>query len=313
MTWNRKHVVTIESMSREEILTVLSVAGEYRREAMNRKPAPHHDTLKGFTAVNMFFENRTRTRISFELAEKRLGMNAIDFNAPASSLSKGESFEDTLRTVNAMNVDVLVLRHPVNGSARKATEYFDGSVISGGDGTHAHPTQALLDALALKERVGTLEDLKVAIVGDILHSRVASSQACILRKLGARVYLAGPSAFLPGAFREEWGVEGVFHTLEEALPGMDVLSLLRVQKERMCEAEIPSFEEYYRQWGITSDRLRRTGKKTLVMHPGPINRGVELSGDVADCGDSLILDQVACGVAVRMALLSLVLGGDVRE
>ena len=308
MTWSRKHVITIESMSREEICSVLDVAGFYRRECMKAGRAPQYDTLKGFTAVNMFFENSTRTRISFELAEKRLGMTSIDFNAPASSLSKGESFEDTLMTINAMNVDAIVIRHPMNGSAQRATEYVDGSVISGGDGTYAHPTQALLDALSLRERVGSLEGLRVAIIGDILHSRVASSQACVLRKLGARVFLAGPSAFLPDSFKDDWKVEGVFHDLDETLPGMDVLSLLRVQKERMCEAEIPSFEEYHRLWGITRERLARAGANALVMHPGPINRGVELSGDVADSERSLILEQVACGVAVRMALLQLLLG-----
>jgi len=276
------------------------------REVLER-PIKKVPTLQGVTVVNLFFEDSTRTRISFELAEKRLSADTVNFSAASSSLKKGESLRDTVQNIFAMKMDVVVMRHPVPGSVKLLSRYVDAVVINAGDGTHEHPTQALLDIMSMKEKFGSLDGLNVAIIGDIRHSRVALSNIYGLKTLGANILLCGPPTFIPyGA--ESLGVK-ITYDLDEALAFADVANILRIQKERQGKGLIPSMREYRNVFGVTQDRLNKVKRPITIMHPGPINRGVEIDSDVADSEHSIILHQVLNGVAVRMAILYLLAGG----
>ncbi|MFY1694375.1 MULTISPECIES: aspartate carbamoyltransferase catalytic subunit [unclassified Solwaraspora] len=267
-------------------------------------------TLRGRTVVNLFYEDSTRTRISFEAAAKRLSADVINFSAKGSSVSKGESLKDTALTLQAMGADAVVIRHPASGAPHRLANWVDGSVVNAGDGTHEHPTQALLDAYTVRARLGRLAGLHVVIVGDVLHSRVARSNVLLLTTLGAKVTLVGPPPLIPVdiATALASGV-GVGYDLDTVLPTADVVMMLRVQHERMADSYFPSAREYSRRYGLDGARLRRLPDHAIVMHPGPMNRGMEISADVADSPRSTIVEQVANGVSVRMAVLYLLLGG----
>ncbi|MFV2020115.1 aspartate carbamoyltransferase catalytic subunit [Micromonospora sp. LOL_023] len=267
-------------------------------------------TLRGRTVVNLFYEDSTRTRISFEAAAKRLSADVINFSAKGSSVSKGESLKDTALTLQAMGADAVVIRHPASGAPHRLANWVDGSVVNAGDGTHEHPTQALLDAYTIRARLGRLAGLHVVIVGDVLHSRVARSNVLLLATLGAKVTLVGPPPLIPVDIVAALapGVQ-VGYDLDAALPTADVVMMLRVQHERMADSYFPSAREYARRYGLDGARLRRMPEHAIVMHPGPMNRGMEISADVADSPRSTIVEQVANGVSVRMAVLYLLLGG----
>src|SRR5947208_5580441 len=264
-------------------------------------------TLRGSTIVNLFFENSTRTRISFEFAEKRLSADTVNVSALGSSVSKGETLLDTARNLEAMRIDMVVIRHSASGAAHFLANRIESNVINAGDGTHEHPTQGLLDLLTLRDHFGRLEGLKVCIVGDVLHSRVARSNIWGLKKMGAEVGVCGPRSLLPNAI-DELGVT-VFNRVEEAIEWADALNILRLQLERMTAGYIPSLREYNRVFGVSRERLDRAKRDVLILHPGPMNRGVEIDSDVADGPSSVILNQVTNGVAVRMAVLYLLSGG----
>jgi aspartate carbamoyltransferase catalytic subunit len=264
-------------------------------------------TLRGRTVVNLFYEDSTRTRISFEAAAKRLSADVINFSAKGSSVSKGESLKDTALTLQAMGADAVVIRHPASGAPHRLAQWVDGIVVNAGDGTHEHPTQALLDAYTMRSRLGRLAGLNVVIVGDVLHSRVARSNVLLLHTLGAKVTLVAPPTLLPvgvGAWPATTGFD-----LDAVLPDADVVMMLRVQRERMGEAYFPSAREYARRYGLDAVRMRRLPEHAIVMHPGPMNRGMEIAPEVADSARSTIVEQVANGVSVRMAVLYLLLGG----
>src|SRR5262245_36858080 len=261
-------------------------------------------TLRGRSVVNLFYEDSTRTRISFEAAAKRLSADVINFSAKGSSVSKGESLKDTALTLQAMGADAVVIRHPASGAPHRLSSWVDGSVINAGDGTHEHPTQALLDAYTMRSRLGKLDGLRVAIVGDVLHSRVARSNALLLTTLGAKVTLVGPPTLIP-----LWPGADVSYDLDSVLPDMDVVMMLRVQTERMQDSYFPSAREYSRRYGLDAARMRRLPEHAIVMHPGPMNRGMEIAPEVADSTRSTIVEQVANGVSARMAVLYLLLGG----
>jgi aspartate carbamoyltransferase catalytic subunit len=306
------HLLSISDLTKAEALNILDTAEELAR--ITETPVKKLPTLRGRTIVNLFFEDSTRTRISFEAAAKRLSADVINFSAKGSSLSKGESLKDTALTLQAMGADGVVIRHPASGAAARlaSQKWMTGAVVNAGDGTHEHPTQALLDAFTirqhLKNSTGDLSDLSIAIVGDVLHSRVARSNVLLLSKLGAHVTLIAPPTLLPVAV-DSWGVE-VKYDFDENLDEYDVVMMLRVQRERMDEAFFPSEREYSRRFGLNGDRLSRLSEKSLVMHPGPMNRGLEISADSADSSKSVIVDQVKNGVSVRMATLYLLLGGN---
>jgi aspartate carbamoyltransferase catalytic subunit len=264
-------------------------------------------TLRGRTVVNLFYEDSTRTRISFEAAAKRLSADVINFSAKGSSVSKGESLKDTALTLQAMGADAVVIRHPASGAPHRLAHWVDGSVLNAGDGTHEHPTQALLDAYTMRSRLGRIAGLHVAIVGDVLHSRVARSNVLLLHTLGAKVTLIAPPTLLPVGVGA-WPAETSFD-LDAVVPQADVVMMLRVQKERMDEAYFPSEREYSRRYGLDVPRMRRMPEHAIVMHPGPMNRGMEIAPEVADSARSTIVEQVANGVSVRMAVLYLLLGG----
>jgi len=305
MNLSIKHLLGLEGVPREDIATILDTAFSFR-EVLER-PIKKVPTLQGVTIVNLFFEDSTRTRISFELAEKRLSADTVNFSASSSSLKKGESLRDTVQNIFAMKMDVVVMRHPVPGSVKLLSRYVDAVVINAGDGTHEHPTQALLDIMSMKEKFGSLDGLNVAIIGDIRHSRVALSNIYGLKTLGANVLLCGPPTFIPyGA--ESLGVK-ITYDLDEALAFADVANILRIQKERQGKGLIPSLREYRNVFGVTQERLNKLKRPITIMHPGPINRGVEVDSDVADSEHSIILHQVLNGVAVRMAILYLLAGG----
>jgi aspartate carbamoyltransferase catalytic subunit len=269
-------------------------------------------TLRGITVVNLFFENSTRTRISFEMAEKRLSCDTVNFSASTSSTQKGETLRDTAQNIEAMKIDAVVMRHSEPGAPLFLTKCLNSVIINAGDGAHEHPTQALLDLLSLRRKLGSLEGKRVTLVGDILHSRVALSNIYGLRTLGARVQVCGPAPLIPRHL-EEMGVE-VFWNIEEAIENSDVLNVLRIQHERHNAHHFPSLREYHEEFGVTLDRLEDYAPDGMViMHPGPINRGVEIASNVADSDYSIILEQVTNGVAVRMAVLYLLLGGDRHE
>lgn len=299
-----KDLLGIKEMDVEEINLVLDTALGFR-DVLSRdiKTVP---TLRGRTTVNLFFEPSTRTRTSFELAAKRLSTDVINFSVPSSSVVKGESLIDTGLTIQALGADFIIIRHPSSGAPHMLARQLKGSVINAGDGTNEHPTQALLDAFTIKEKKGGFAGLEVAIVGDVLHSRVARSNIYCLTKLGAKVRIIGPQTLVPTVIPE--GVR-VFHNLDEGLVGADVVMMLRLQMERQGKGFFPSTAEYSKYWGLNMEKLRRAKKDAIVMHPGPMNRGVEIASDVVDCGQSVIMEQVTNGIAVRMAVIYLLSKG----
>ena len=303
MNFKRKDLLGIEDLSKEEILFILETTKSFR-EILER-PIKKVPTLRGRTVVNLFFEVSTRTRMSFELAEKRLNADVLNFSATNSSLAKGETLLDTVKNILAMKVDCFVLRHPVPGTPHLLARELPIPIINAGDGAHEHPTQALSDIYTIQERKKRIEGLKVAIIGDITHSRVARSNIWGLSKLGAEVRVCGPPTLIPPLI-EEMGVE-VFYLPEDALREVDIVMMLRIQKERQNEGFLPSISEYIEFFSLTEDRLSLAREDVLVMHPGPVNRGVELPARIADGKRSVILDQVVNGVAVRMAVLYLLL------
>ena len=299
-----KHLLGIKYISKEDIELILKTATEFK-EVINR-PIKKVPTLRDVTIANVFFENSTRTRISFELAEKRLSADIINFSASSSSVNKGETLLDTVNNILAMKVDMIVMRHPAPGAHHFLAKRINANIINAGDGTHEHPTQALLDAYSMTERLGTLEGKNVVIVGDILHSRVALSNIFCLQKLGANVMVCGPATLIPKHIGS-LGVK-VEYNVRKALEWCDVANVLRIQLERQDVKYIPSLREYALYFGINKSLLDSLDKEIIIMHPGPINRGVEITSDVADSGQSIILDQVQNGVAVRMAVLYLLAG-----
>jgi aspartate carbamoyltransferase catalytic subunit len=301
----QRHLISAADLTRDDAVLILDTAEEMARVA--DRPIKKLPTLRGRTVVNLFFEDSTRTRISFEAAEKRLSADVINFSAKGSSVSKGESLKDTALTLQAMGADAIVIRHSSSGSPFQLTRWVHGHVLNAGDGTHEHPTQALLDLYTMRERLGRLEGLRVAIVGDVLHSRVARSLSFGLVKMGADVTLVGPATLIPPD-APAWGVE-VGHDVDAVLPKLDVCYLLRVQTERQRLEYFPSVREYSRLFGLSRARVDLLPEGSLIMHPGPMNRGVEIDSDVADLPQSVIEDQVTNGIAVRMALLYLLLGG----
>jgi aspartate carbamoyltransferase catalytic subunit len=300
-----KDLVGIEPLSPAQILAILDTAEPFKEISERRiKKVP---VLRGKTIVNLFFEPSTRTRVSFEFAEKRLSADTVNISAAGSSVTKGETLVDTARNLEAMRIDMVVMRHGSSGAARFLADRIPSNVVNAGDGAHEHPTQGLLDMLTIRDHMGRLEGLKVCIVGDILHSRVARSNIYGLLKLGAEVAVCGPPTLAPRGF-VELGVE-VFPRIEDAIQWADVLNVLRLQLERMHAGYVPSLREYNRIWGVTNDRLEAAPRDLLILHPGPMNRGVEIDSDVADGDHSVILNQVTNGVAVRMAVLYLLAGG----
>lgn len=300
-----KDLVGIEFLSAEQILTVLDTAEPFKEISERRiKKVP---VLRGKTIVNLFFEPSTRTRVSFEFAEKRLSADTVNISSSGSSVVKGETLVDTARNLEAMRIDMVVMRHGSSGAAQFLAERIPSNVVNAGDGSHEHPTQALLDMLTIRDHLGRIEGLKVCIVGDILHSRVARSNIYGLLKLGAEVAVCGPLTLLPKGIAE-LGVT-VFSRIEEAIEWADVLNVLRLQLERMQGGFLPSLREYNQVWGVSKTRLEAAPKEVLILHPGPMNRGVEIDSDVADGPHSVILQQVTNGVAVRMAVLYLLAGG----
>jgi aspartate carbamoyltransferase catalytic subunit len=316
-----RHLISAADLSREDALRVLDTADELAR--ISDRPIKKLPTLRGRTVVNLFFEDSTRTRISFEAAAKRLSADVINFSAKGSSVAKGESLKDTALTLEAMGADAVVIRHNASGAPHRLAEWVRGSVINAGDGAHEHPTQALLDAFTIRRRFGrssngpgpagaagrggTLDGLRVTIVGDILHSRVARSNVILLHTLGAEVLLVAPPTLLPVAV-DTWPCS-IDYDLDAALPKSDVVMMLRIQLERMNAAFFPSVREYSRRYGLDSARMAQLPERAIVMHPGPMNRGVEIAAGVADSPRSTVVEQVANGVSVRMAVLYLLLGG----
>jgi aspartate carbamoyltransferase catalytic subunit len=304
-----KHLLAIEGMYPPEIGQLLDLAESYA--LLNRSGKTQRDLLRGRTLINLFFEDSTRTRTSFELAGKRLGADVINMSVSASSVNKGETLLDTATTLNAMQCDLLVVRHDQSGAPALLAQKVDAAVINAGDGTHEHPTQALLDALTIRRRLGRLEGLTIAICGDIAHSRVARSNIFLLTTMGATVRLIGPPTLIPTGI-EAMGV-AVFHDMDKGLAGVDIVMMLRLQKERMTKGLVPSAREFFRFYGLDAARLARAKPDALVMHPGPMNRGVEIDSAIADDpARSLIREQVEMGVAVRMAVLD-VLGRKQRR
>ncbi len=309
MTFRHKHILGIEQLSREDIETILDSADSFKE--INSREIKKVPTLRGKTIINLFFEASTRTRTSFEIAGKRLSADTINITSSSSSVVKGETLEDTARNLEAMRPDIIVMRHAASGAPHYLAERIESSVINAGDGAHEHPSQALLDLLTIRQHKGRIEGLTVAIVGDITHSRVARSNLYALNKMGAKVRLAGPGTMIPPGI-ERLGAE-VYNDMNEAIKGADVVMMLRIQLERQGKTMLPTLREYARCFGLNPRNLPLAAKDALVMHPGPINRGVELSSYVADGAQSVILDQVENDVAVRMALLYLVSGGEGAE
>jgi aspartate carbamoyltransferase catalytic subunit len=303
-----KHLLGLKDVPEQDITLILDTADHFY-EVLQRE-IRQVPTLKGITIVNLFYENSTRTRISFELAEKRLSASPLNFSTSTSSVSKGESLRDTMRNIEAMKIDMVVVRHSAAGVPLFLTRCTDATIINAGDGLHEHPTQALLDMMTIRQKLGRLKDLKVAIIGDILHSRVARSNAWGMTTMGMNVVLCGPPTLLP-QHTESFGVE-VTDNIDTALDGADVIMMLRLQLERQNAGLFPSIREYRERYGLDLDKIAKLPRDVLVMHPGPINRGIELASNVADGEHSVILDQVTNGVAVRMAALYL-LGGGVEN
>ena len=310
-----KHLLSINDLSKAEAINVLDTAAELSR--LSEGTVKKFPTLRGRTVVNLFFEDSTRTRISFEAAAKRLSADVINFSAKGSSLSKGESLKDTALTLQAMGADAVVIRHGSSGAPHQLArqQWMTGTVINAGDGTHEHPTQALLDAFTIRRHLGQdagdLQGLRVAIVGDVLHSRVARSNVLLLQKLGAKVVLIAPPTLLPVGVAS-WGAE-VSYSLDAEIEGVDAIMMLRVQRERMDDLYFPTEREYSRNFGLNLERINRMKSDAIVMHPGPMNRGLEISADSADSTRSVIVEQVANGVSIRMAVLYLLLSGTERS
>ena len=306
----KRHLLSMNDLDKQDILTILDTAEsmhEVQRREVKKLP-----TLRGRTVVNMFFEDSTRTRSSFELAGKWLSADVINISGKGSSTSKGESLRDTVRTVAAMGVDGFVIRHSASGAAQQVSEWVDAVVINAGDGTHEHPTQALLDAYSMRRRLGDLEGRQVAIVGDLTHSRVLRSNLICLKTLGARVTVVAPPTLMPSGIAT-WAKSEGFETsydFDAVLPTVDAVMMLRVQRERMSGGFFPTEREYTVSYGLTRERLRSLQEHTVILHPGPMNRGLEIATDAADAAQSLVLDQVSAGVAVRMSVLYHLLAGE---
>ncbi len=303
-TLSTKHLLGIKDLTTDDINLILNTAENFK-EVINR-PIKKVPSLRDITIANLFFENSTRTKLSFELAEKRLSADVVNFAASSSSVKKGETLIDTVNNILAMKVDMVVMRHPNPGAALFLSKHVDSKIINAGDGAHEHPTQALLDAFSIKEKLGNIKGKKIAIIGDILHSRVALSNIFCLQKLGAEVMVCGPTTLVP-KYIHSLGVK-VEHNLRKALEWCDVANMLRIQLERQDIKYFPSLREYTMLFGLNKELLDSLSKKIIVMHPGPINRGVEITSDVADSTQSIILEQVENGVAVRMAVLFLLAG-----
>jgi len=304
-----RHLLGLKDYPAEDIKSIIDTAFSFK-EVLER-PIKKVPSLNGKTIVNLFFENSTRTRISFELAQKRLSADTVNFSASTSSLKKGETFKDTAQNLEAMKIDAVVMRHPTPGAPLHLTKHIDAIIINAGDGIHEHPTQAILDMTSLYEKFGYLKGLKIAIIGDISHSRVALSNIYGLKTMGAEVTLCGPATLIP-PFIEDLGIV-VNYNVDEVIEWADALNVLRIQRERMGGGLLPSIREYRNLFGITTERLSHHKKELVIMHPGPINRGVEIDSAVADSSQAIILNQVLNGVASRMAILYLLLGGKPEE
>lgn len=303
---HHKHLIDIDEYSVEEITEILDTARSFKE--VNDRTIKKLPTLRGRTVINLFLEPSTRTRTSFEIAGKRMSADVINFSASSSSTKKGETLADTGETLNAMNADLIVVRSKQEGAPRLLARHVDAHIVNGGDGKHQHPTQALLDAFTIRERFGRLEGLRIGIVGDIAHSRVVGSLVPLLVKMGAKPIVIGPPTLMPSE-PGWWGCDWSY-TLDDVLPELDVVYMLRIQMERLDGAPLPSLREYTMLYGIDTARLAAMKPEAIIMHPGPINRGVELSAEAADSERAVILDQVNAGVAVRMSVMYLLLGGD---
>jgi aspartate carbamoyltransferase catalytic subunit len=300
-----KHILGIKDLTKEDIYLIFETAREFK-QVINR-PIKKVPTLRDITIANLFFEDSTRTKLSFELAEKRLSADILNFSASSSSVKKGETLLDTVNNILAMKVDMIVMRHPSPGAPHFLAKHIDANILNAGDGTHEHPTQALLDTFSIVEELGEIKGKNIAIIGDIMHSRVAMSNFFALKKLGANVRVCGPPTLMP-KYLSSLGVE-VVHDIKETLRWCDVANILRIQLERQEIQYLPSLREYHQYFGVTKDMIDNLGKKIVIMHPGPINRGVEIESEVADCENSIILEQVENGVAIRMAALYLLAQG----
>ena len=305
MALSTKHLLGIKDLTKEDIQLILSTASQFK-EVLQR-PVKKVPTLRDVTIVNLFYENSTRTRISFELAEKRLSADVVNFTVSNSSAAKGETLLDTVNNILSMKVDMVVMRHSASGAPHYLAKHIDAAIINAGDGINEHPTQALLDAFSMQEKLGQLAGLKVAIIGDIMHSRVALSNIYLLKKMGAEVMVSGPPTLIPTYLQEAMDIK-VEYNIDKALAWCDVANVLRIQLERQNQPLFSSLREYNMAYGITKQRLNKLSKDIVIMHPGPINRGVEIDSDVADSAHSIILDQVENGVAVRMSCLYLLTG-----
>jgi aspartate carbamoyltransferase catalytic subunit len=305
MALSTKHLLGIKDLQTEDIQLILSTATQFK-EVLQR-PVKKVPTLRDVTIVNLFYENSTRTRISFELAERRLSADVVNFTVSSSSAAKGETLLDTVNNILSMKVDMVVMRHSASGAPHYLSKHIDAPIINAGDGINEHPTQALLDAFSMQEKMGKIAGLKVAIIGDVMHSRVALSNIYLLKKMGAEVMVSGPPTLIPTYLKEALGIQ-VEYNIDKALAWCDVANVLRIQLERQNQPLFSSLREYNLAYGITKARLQKLNKDILIMHPGPINRGVEMDSDVADGQHSIILDQVENGVAVRMACLYLLTG-----
>ncbi len=305
MALSTKHLLGIKDLNQEDIQLILSTAGQFK-EVLQR-PVKKVPTLRDVNIVNLFYENSTRTRISFELAEKRLSADVVNFTVSSSSAAKGETLLDTVNNILSMKVDMVVMRHSASGAPHFLAKHIDAAIINAGDGINEHPTQALLDAFSMVEKFGSLKGLKVAIIGDIMHSRVALSNIYLLKKMGAEVMVAGPPTLIPTYLQAAMDIK-VEYNIDKALSWCDVANVLRIQLERQNQPLFSSLREYNLAYGITINRLDKLNKEIVIMHPGPINRGVEMDSEVADSKHSIILDQVENGVAVRMACLYLLTG-----
>jgi len=305
MALSTKHLLGIKDLNTEDIQLILSTASQFK-EVLQR-PVKKVPTLRDINIVNLFYENSTRTRISFELAEKRLSADVVNFTVSSSSAAKGESLLDTVNNILSMKVDMVVMRHSASGAPHFLAKHIDAAIINAGDGINEHPTQALLDAFSMLERFGSLKGLKVAILGDVMHSRVALSNIYLLKKMGAEIMVAGPPTLIPTYLQAAMDIK-VEYNIDKALAWCDVANVLRIQLERQNQPLFSSLREYNLAYGITMERLNKLNKEIVIMHPGPINRGVEMDSDVADSKHSIILDQVENGVAVRMACLYLLTG-----
>jgi aspartate carbamoyltransferase catalytic subunit len=305
MALTTKHLLGIKDLTQEDIQLILSTASQFK-EVLQR-PVKKVPTLRDVTIVNLFYENSTRTRISFELAEKRLSADVVNFTVSNSSAAKGETLLDTVNNILSMKVDMVVMRHSASGAPHYLAKHIDAAIINAGDGINEHPTQALLDAFSMQEKLGQLAGVKVAIIGDIMHSRVALSNIYLLKKMGAEVMVSGPPTLIPTYLQQAMDIK-VEYNIDKALAWCDVANVLRIQLERQNQPLFSSLREYSLAYGITKQRLEKLSKDIVIMHPGPINRGVEIDSDVADSAHSIILDQVENGVAVRMACLYLLTG-----